>query len=65
VPSDELDLVFRPFYRGTNAAHAAGHGLGLAIVQRVMQVHMGAITARNGEDGGLEVTMRLPAADVA
>jgi two-component system, OmpR family, sensor kinase len=65
VPPDELGLVFRPFYRGTNAVHASGHGLGLAIVQRVMQVHDGAVTARNGEDGGLEVTMRLPAMKTA
>jgi two-component system OmpR family sensor kinase len=65
VPADELELVFRPFYRGTNAAHASGHGLGLAIVQRVMQVHEGTVAARNGEGGGLEVTMQLPAADPA
>ncbi|RDS82663.1 sensor histidine kinase [Dyella psychrodurans] len=65
VPSDELEAVFRPFYRGTNAAHAAGHGLGLAIVHRVMQVHDGSVVARNGEDGGLEVTMQLPAVEAA
>jgi two-component system, OmpR family, sensor kinase len=60
APSEELGLLFRPFYRGSNAAHANGHGLGLAIVQRVMQVHDGDVDARNGDDGGLEVTMRLP-----
>jgi two-component system, OmpR family, sensor kinase len=60
VPAEELGLLFRPFYRGTNAAHASGHGLGLAIVQRVMQVHHGEVVARNGADSGLEVTMRLP-----
>lgn len=60
VPAEELDLLFRPFYRGTNAAHANGHGLGLTIVQRVMQVHGGDVSAHNGEGGGLEVVMRLP-----
>jgi two-component system, OmpR family, sensor kinase len=60
VPAEELHLLFRPFYRGTNAMHADGHGLGLAIVQRVMQVHDGEVSARNSEGGGLEVTMRLP-----
>ncbi|GLQ96774.1 sensor histidine kinase [Dyella mobilis] len=60
VPTEELDLLFRPFFRGTNAAHADGHGLGLAIVQRVMQVHGGVVLAANGNDSGLEVTMRLP-----
>jgi two-component system OmpR family sensor kinase len=65
VPSEELSLLFRPFYRGTNAAHASGHGLGLTIVQRVMQVHQGEVVAGNGDRGGLEVTMRLPASTIA
>jgi two-component system, OmpR family, sensor kinase len=60
VPAEELGLLFRPFFRGTNAAHANGHGLGLTIVQRVMQVHGGEVVARNGDGGGLEVTMRWP-----
>jgi two-component system OmpR family sensor kinase len=60
VPQDELDLLFRPFFRGTNAAQAGGHGLGLAIVQRVMQAHGGKVVARNADDGGLEIIMRLP-----
>jgi len=59
VPEEELGLLFRPFFRGTNAVHANGHGLGLAIVQRVMQVHGGEVTARNADDGGLEIVMRL------
>jgi two-component system, OmpR family, sensor kinase len=65
VPVDELELLFRPFFRGTNAVHANGHGLGLTIVQRVMQVHGGEVTAQNAESGGLEVTMRLPSDGVA
>ncbi|GGA24357.1 HAMP domain-containing sensor histidine kinase [Dyella nitratireducens] len=60
VPEEELHLMFRPFFRGTNAAQASGHGLGLAIVQRVMQAHGGEVTAGNLGDGGLEVIMRLP-----
>ena len=61
VPEEELDLLFRPFFRGTNAAQASGHGLGLAIVQRVMQAHGGEVTAQNQQGSGLEVIMRLPA----
>lgn len=60
VPEDELELLFRPFFRGTNAAQAGGHGLGLAIVQRVLQTHGGDVAARNLADGGLEIMMRLP-----
>lgn len=63
VPSEELGLLFRPFFRGTNAMHANGHGLGLAIVHRVVHVHGGEVMAQNAEGGGLVVTMRLPGAE--
>ncbi|TAL90296.1 MAG: HAMP domain-containing histidine kinase, partial [Rhodanobacter sp.] len=62
VPDDELNLLFRPFFRGSNAARADGHGLGLAIVERVVQVHGGTIEVRNGDGGGLEIRVGLPLA---
>ncbi|MDE2314764.1 MAG: sensor histidine kinase, partial [Xanthomonadaceae bacterium] len=45
-----------------NAVRAEGHGLGLAIAQRVARAHGGDILARNAEGGGLEVRLRLPLA---
>jgi signal transduction histidine kinase len=39
--------------------------MGLAIVQRVVQVHGGDIHAQNAEGGGLEVHLRLPTAPPA
>ncbi|WP_233843622.1 HAMP domain-containing sensor histidine kinase [Dyella sp. 2HG41-7] len=64
VPLEELELLFRPFFRGSNAAQADGHGLGLAIVQRVIQAHDGQVVAKNADGGGLEVSIRLPMAAV-
>jgi len=60
VPEAELASLFRPFYRGSNAVRADGHGVGLAIVQRVVQVHGGEIRAENVPGGGLRVTLKLP-----
>jgi two-component system OmpR family sensor kinase len=60
VPESELSQLFRPFFRGSNAAKAEGHGLGLAIVRRVALVHGGEVSARNAEGGGLEVRLSLP-----
>ena len=62
VPEAELEFLFRAFFRGSNAARADGHGMGLAIVQRVVQIHGGDIHARNADDGGLQVQLRLPLA---
>jgi two-component system sensor histidine kinase CpxA len=57
VPEEELGLLFEPFYRGDKVGTA---GLGLAIARRVTELHDGAISARNREDGGLQVTIILP-----
>jgi hypothetical protein len=40
-----------------------GHGLGLAIVQAVVQAHHGSVLAAANPGGGITVTMRLPAAE--
>lgn len=62
VPPDELGSLFRPLFRGSNASRADGHGLGLAIVQRVVKAHGGDIVARNADGSGLEVHLQLPLA---
>ncbi|WP_114238417.1 HAMP domain-containing sensor histidine kinase [Dyella sp. C9] len=60
VPPDELDSLFRPLFRGSNAVRADGHGLGLAIVERVVRAHGGDIRADNAEGGGLVVGLHFP-----
>lgn len=60
VPPAELESLFRPFFRGSNAARADGQGLGLAIVSRVVTAHGGQCQAENRADGGLRVTLTLP-----
>lgn len=62
VPEAELGSLFRPLFRGSNASRADGHGLGLAIVQRVVKAHGGDIHAENVDGGGLLVALQLPLA---
>ncbi|RAO77816.1 HAMP domain-containing sensor histidine kinase [Dyella jiangningensis] len=62
VPDAELSSLFRPLFRGSNASRAEGHGLGLAIAQRVARAHGGDIEARHAEGGGLQVELTLPLA---
>lgn len=63
IAADDLAAIFQPFFRsGASASGVDGHGLGLAIAQRVVQAHGGEIVARNREDGGLQVTVTLPRA---
>jgi two-component system, OmpR family, sensor histidine kinase VanS len=56
-----------PFQRGSGRRHAdgSGVGLGLAIVASITRAHHGTLTLTARPDGGLLVTVRLPAAATA
>jgi two-component system osmolarity sensor histidine kinase EnvZ len=62
IPEDQLALVTRPFYRvDTARTQADGTGLGMAIVQRLVSRHRGALRLRNRQPGpGLEVALSFP-----
>ena len=62
VPQAELTAIFEPFFRSSASTDSNGHGLGLAIAQRVVQTHGGAIRASNRTGGGLQVEIELPLA---
>ncbi len=61
VPEDELGKLFRPFYRVNTARDrkSGGIGLGLAIAERAVHAHRGAIKASN-TGNGLAVEITLP-----
>jgi two-component system sensor histidine kinase CpxA len=62
VPESELEHIFRPFYRLDDARErdTGGFGVGLAIADRAVRLHHGALQAHNRPEGGLVVTLRLP-----
>ncbi|MBV9506608.1 MAG: HAMP domain-containing protein [Acidobacteriia bacterium] len=63
VPEEALPRIFDAFYRvGTDRSRSSGGiGLGLSIARRAVELHKGAIRARNTSPG-LEVELELPAA---
>jgi two-component system OmpR family sensor kinase len=61
IAEDETERVFEPFYRASSDT-ARGFGLGLAIAQRAVASHGGAIRAANRAGGGLRVEIELPLA---
>lgn len=41
---DEVVKMFLPFFRGANAESKKGFGLGLAIIERIIQIHKGKLS---------------------
>lgn len=62
VEPDQLQEIFKPFYRVSAARdrNSGGHGLGLAISQRAIALHNGQIEAQANPAGGLCVLIQLP-----
>jgi signal transduction histidine kinase len=65
---EHVEDLFEPFHRGAytrlgtgSAERPDGTGLGLSIVRAVARAHGGRATARARPEGGLTVTLRLPA----
>jgi two-component system sensor histidine kinase VanS len=58
-----ISTLVEPFRRGTERVRTehAGVGLGLAIVRSIAQAHDGTLDLTPRADGGLRVTVRLPA----
>ena len=62
IPAEELANIFEELYRGTNARGVDGSGLGLALAQRIADLHGGEITVRSRqtEPRGTVFGLRLP-----
>ena len=62
IPSAELDQLGSRFYRASNAVGLgiSGTGLGLRIVQAIVDHHHGSVDLRSEEAVGTTVRVRLP-----
>lgn len=59
IGSDKREKIFNKFYQAEESHSSKGHGIGLAIVKRVIQLHMGAVSV-NCLDGLTTFTVALP-----
>ena len=56
IPDDMFDQLFEPYV----TTKPKGSGLGLAIVKKIVEEHGGMILAKNAENGGASIIIRLP-----
>jgi signal transduction histidine kinase len=63
VPGDEMEHLFDRFYRPdkSRSRKTGGFGLGLSIVKSVAAAHKGTVELKAPKEGGLRVTVSLPA----
>lgn len=68
IPEDKRDLIFKRFHReagGTARTRGpAGAGLGLAVVQGIVEASGGTVTVDDSPLGGARFTVRLPLAQL-
>ena len=58
----DVGRIFQPFERLSDRTSHDGSGLGLAIVASIAAIHGGTAIALPRDDGGLSVTVTIPAA---
>jgi len=64
VDDEQLSRLFEPLYRADSSRNRGngGAGLGLAIVQRIVEAHRGTIAASRSSLGGLALHIEFPLA---
>lgn len=60
IPPEDLKVVTEPFYRGSNTQSINGHGLGLSLVKRIVELHNGSLEITSELGKGTEVTVKIP-----
>lgn len=59
---DEMDLahIFNPLYRGNNVEGVPGYGVGLAVTQKIIELHQGVLKINSHLNQGTTVRIYLP-----
>ena len=61
IPPDDLPHLFEPFYRSSHTTNVApGHGIGLALTNRIVKLHNGQLRINSAVGVGTTVTVQLP-----
>src|ERR1700759_3691225 len=62
IPKDQLPLLFNRFHRveGAKGRSIEGSGIGLALVQELIQLHGGSVRVESEEGAGTTFTVEMP-----
>lgn len=60
IPENELSSVANPFFRASNASNHSGHGLGLTLTTKILELHKGSLKISSMMGKGTTVKVFLP-----
>ncbi len=61
IADHHLDRIFDPYFTTKQMGSNKGSGLGLSIVHSIVKKHKGLIEVKSAKEGGVEVSIYLPA----
>jgi len=60
IEDEDIDKIFQPFYRSTNAICYPGYGIGLSLTQNIIKLHDGTINIESQPGKGSVFHVVLP-----
>lgn len=60
IAESDLEKIFEPFYRAENAKSYKGHGIGLSLTKKIIELHGGTISVKSALGQGSTFTVLLP-----
>jgi signal transduction histidine kinase len=60
ISQADLKFIFEPFYRAGNAKEQPGHGIGLTLTKKIIEIHNGTIHVDSRVGRGTTVDIILP-----
>ncbi|HEY1057070.1 MAG TPA: HAMP domain-containing sensor histidine kinase [Emticicia sp.] len=63
ISEEDLQHIFEPFYRSVNTHEVSGHGIGLPLTKRIIEIHRGKISIESEVGNGSTIIIILPTID--
>lgn len=60
MSEDDVKNIFTPFRRGENRDYAAGYGIGMTLVKKIVELHRGRIEVHSSKGEGTTFIVNIP-----
>ena len=57
IPHEDMEQIFKPFFRGGNRYFSSGNGIGMTLVERIVKLHGGAVSVDSQQGKGTVFTL--------